>query len=475
MKATETLNVIIYFQDRILDTTHIEVYDCKTLANDCSTCEYYRKIDNYLCSWCNHCQYSTKCPNNQECPAPKITNVFPENSTLGGNTEVILEGTNFGVNSSDVTKLSLAGINCIEVIKRKNQFQKLWCKTGPSYKEHTGPVTITVNGRHNSYGQFSYKDQVLKAIKPSTIIKEGGVWLTISGTNLNVGNKKYVVFLNSTNDMEGVHCENALLSVDDSITCSVDSYPSKFDRFEHQINLDKLIVMFDGNTTKELAMNFSFVSNPYDIRLSAIKSFSSGGRKLTVTGSNLRYVIQASFDNEQCLKRDADFICTTPRLTEKNIKQKQVNVEERSIVLQLDGLQKKFLITYVPDPTIYELQEDKEYDSNSPWYLTIKGENLNQAANLEDYNVTIGKTLCEVSVLSATYLHCIPQRDKLSEAERYLVKVSVGNLSKDVGYVKQVTAINTFLILSIVLSVIIVVLAIVFVVIIIICRKRKTK
>ncbi|KAJ8302382.1 hypothetical protein KUTeg_021369 [Tegillarca granosa] len=200
--------------------------------------------------------------------------VIPENSTLGGNTEVVIEGTNFGVNSSDVTKLSMAGIDCIEVIKRKNQFQKLWCKTGPSNKEHTGPVTITVNGKHNSYGQFSYKDQVLKAIKPNTIIKEGGVWLTISGTNLNVGNKKYVVFLNSTIDMEGVLCENALLSVDDFITCSVNRYPSKFDRFEHQINLDKLIVMFDGNTTKELAMNFSFVSNPYDIRLSAIKSFS---------------------------------------------------------------------------------------------------------------------------------------------------------------------------------------------------------
>ncbi|KAJ8301367.1 hypothetical protein KUTeg_020354 [Tegillarca granosa] len=274
MKATETRNVIIYFQDGILDTTEIEVYDCKTLANDCSTCEYYRKIDNYLCSWCNHCQYSTKCPYNQECPAPKITNVFPENSTFGGNTEVILEGTNFGVNSSDVTRLSMAGIDCIEVIKRKNQFQKLWCKTGPSYKEHTGPVTITVNGKHDSYGQFSYKDQVLKAIKPNTIIKEGGVWLTISGTNLNVGNKKYVVFLNSTNDMEGILCENALLSMDNFITCSVDRYPSKFDRFEHQINLDKLIVMFDGNTTKELAMNFSYVSNPYDIRLSAIKSFS---------------------------------------------------------------------------------------------------------------------------------------------------------------------------------------------------------
>ncbi|KAJ8301370.1 hypothetical protein KUTeg_020357 [Tegillarca granosa] len=188
----------------------------------------------------------------------------------------------------------------------------------------------------------------------------------------------------------------------------------------------------------------------------------------------MNYSVFVIYLKEPCLKRDADFICTTPRLTETNIKQKQVNVEERSILLQLDGLQKEFLMTYVPDPTIYGFQGDKEYDSNSPWYLTIKGENLNQAANLEDYNVTIGKTLCKVAVLNATYLHCIPQRDKLSEAERYLVKVSVGNFTKDVGYVKQVTAINTFLISNIVLSVIIVVLAIVIVVIIIICRKRKT-
>ncbi|KAJ8301364.1 hypothetical protein KUTeg_020351 [Tegillarca granosa] len=174
LKQNVTVTVTVYFRHRILDTTDIEVYSCEILGRDCSTCKYF-KAENYSCNWCNssnQCQYNKECPASTECPAPQITNISPENGTLGGNTKVVIEGRNLGVNDDSITHLSLAEKNCLR--HTKIDFQKLECITSSSATESNGP------------------DPSLSSISPDTIIKEGGVWLTISGRNLNVGNQKYV-------------------------------------------------------------------------------------------------------------------------------------------------------------------------------------------------------------------------------------------------------------------------------------------
>jgi len=418
---------VIWNDDNIIDRTNITLYKCSLVGSykghpDCSLC--MARAADMGCVWCGSgCQYTKNCLIGQSysCPQPRIDVVKPLSGPIDGGTTITIEGSNLATGLSQLKgKVSVGSIPC-KVINYQVSV-KIECKTS----KVRGPVELPVqllgdNGIIESIVKFRYRDIEIHNVKPSFGPVSGGTLVAIEGVNLNIGSSIQVF-------LDNLKCRVNLSQVSSTrITCvtSPAHAPGK---------VKKLIVVID-DATRSLALPYTYKADPTILEVKPKWSFLSGGRVLTVHGSNLNTVdqpyITALDDRGIAVSRSPCHVITSQRMDcpspaivsaaqlagpmqegqarlqdRGKITPVRVGFEMDSVKSVLNLKREKSEILYVEDPIYYNFKHnEKNYKGEG---LVIEGYNLNLASDESDLDVRIGEGRCNVTSLTATQMLCIP-------------------------------------------------------------------
>ncbi|XP_063219217.1 plexin-B isoform X2 [Bacillus rossius redtenbacheri] len=437
-KEYEAEVTVVWNRDHHVDTTSIILYKCDILGShrehpDCSLC--VTRNAKYQCTWCSGtCSYNESClhmPVN-ECPKPRIDMIKPLSGPIEGGTLVTIEGSNLGLKQDDVKGRIRIGDTPCELIEYEISV-RISCRTGPSHGERDAFVTVgNEAGYTESSVHFSYRDVQLLGVFPQVGPQSGGTQLAISGQYLNIGSRM-------TAYLDDLPCHiNATQASSSRVTC-ITSQANE----PHFIQ--KLILNIDGANRTLDGNPFNYTLDPTIMEIKPLKSFVSGGRMITVHGTNLDTILKPQmlvyYNDEQypvnktdcTIINSAQMECPSPPVNEKFHQWFRVRRSEKKNSLDLKKFQESHLalqisfvmdnvksvrdlakhfqnlrsqLLYVGDPVFYEFSNKvKLYKGDT---LVIEGENLNLASDESDVNVTIGAQPCNVTSLALTQLVCIP-------------------------------------------------------------------
>ena len=200
-------------------STLVTLFDCRILAMDCSSCVSTR--DDLFCGWCegtsHQCTISEACItsfpfliNSLDCPTQAITSISPMSGPPHGGTIITITGTDLGVSLNDFrspNSISINGVACSLLNRKYILSRQVLCETG-----------ITVVGRYPVVVQllrskgtvsamsspFAFKMATVVSVEPTFGPLAGGSVLTVSGTNLNIGNSATV----RVNGVSGLECSD---------------------------------------------------------------------------------------------------------------------------------------------------------------------------------------------------------------------------------------------------------------------------
>ncbi|XP_065351810.1 plexin-B isoform X4 [Cloeon dipterum] len=424
---------LVWNNNHFVDTTNITLYKCEILGShkehpDCSLC--VTRNAKYECSWCgNKCSYSKSCQQTpaNKCPKPRIDVVKPLGGPIEGGTLVTIIGGNLGLKREDVSgKISIGDIPC-ELVNFEVSL-RIECRTGASINgEMTAPVIVWNDaGSAESPVGFSYKNIVLEGLYPPIGPESGGTQLAITGHNLNTGSTVHA-------SLDELPC---LVNMTQASSSRITCITSKANN-PRQIN--RLTLSIDGANRTLEGNCFNYTKDPTIMEIKPLKSFASGGRMITVHGTDLDSIQKPEMvvysDNEPINKticnvlNDALMECPSPPINlefltasrQKRSRHQRSLSKFREVSYQIgfvmDNVEKvrdmgKYFehissqLTYVEDPKIFQFPNyKKSYKGDT---LVIEGENLNLASEEYDVNVTIGTRPCNVTSLANTQLVCTP-------------------------------------------------------------------
>lgn len=295
---------------------------------------------------------------------------------------------------------------------------------------------------------------MITGIQPKFAAESGGRIVHLRGGNLNIGNGPKVTI---NNDTCLVTSKNMTV-----ISCVVPA---------GSMGVANVSVHIDGNPVDTTTSNFSYVEDPtvqniYPVPLS---SFESGGRKLTINGTNFDAIDSAFMfviygdgtysKNETCsIKNETTIFCWTPesqtRTTavafDTDTEDEPSNRTERSTLLQMIQMKPVLLkrarrnlqvnsaqlgfymdnvpsvqdlktyfpsvqstLFYAPDPVILDFEENDRMKAYTQGIvLEIKGRRLNAAATREDVEVFVGVGRCNVTSVNEEAIYCNPPTDQ---------------------------------------------------------------
>ena len=327
-------------------------------------------------------------------------------------------------------------------------------------------------GALNHDEQFQYKNPEIQRVFPLYGPRAGGTVVTIFGRDLQAGASSQVLF-----GSEEIVCDRSTIT-DSQVTCVTRALAAT--------PASALSVRMRYDNAERVAPapgSFMYRNNPLIDSVEPRSVFLSGGRVITVTGSDLDVAqlpqIKVMRDNEQFIevRRDrptvnrhqllhvlevnyflifllflqnctivspAELRCLSPQIrTPLSRRRRQASPMSNSFNLTfiMDGVTDFFapqdnssaagsslLLDVFPDPS-FELFDGgvKTYvvSDNSDASLEINGANLTLAATTSEYDVTVGDEVCTVQTVDTNILFCIPPRKKESEASsRFPVTVS---------------------------------------------------
>lgn len=459
-------------------------------------------------------------------------NVFAEGGTL-----VSLEGSNLGIREEDVRGKITIGNSPCELVNYDVSV-KIECRTGPATKAMNATVRI---GDADSKVHFEFKDFQVSRVTPNFGPVSGGTELTIIGQNLNIGSSiiayldDYICHLNSsavTSTM--LNCITSMAKTVENIrtlTLIID-LANRTLQCDHRHHFISQELQNNFNQNNGQCSIFNYTMDPKIMQIKPLKAFKSGGRELSIHGSNLHVVAKPrmsvifgdkivnttvctvinsnqmkcpspSIDeayktyfiegkkkfgdkSKDAILQDSLIASTSPYLFHDN----QMNLQISFImdnVKTVKDLNKHFQhlrsnLIYVEDPVYYPFIDFiKLYKGDT---LVIEGENLNLASDESDVRVTVGTATCNVTSLALSQLVCIPPKqqpdstdDNGIETELPLVVVHVGkNMKYKLGYLKyDLLKPYVFSQAMIVLAASTFILAIVLVIILITYRRKTTQ
>ena len=180
------------------------------MATDCSACINTRIGTGFQCGWCDSsiatCSVSEEYDGGKtfvytgaECPAPSIATIQPQTGPPQGGTTIIITGRNLGVTFSDFTANSITltsgsnSVQCTPISEGYMSGREVRCrmKVVP-----VGSYSLAVNlpsciGAYND-GRFVVSLPTVTGISPLQGPIAGGTRVTITGTNLDIGNNAMV-------------------------------------------------------------------------------------------------------------------------------------------------------------------------------------------------------------------------------------------------------------------------------------------
>ena len=185
------------------------------MATDCSACINTRIGTGFQCGWCDAgtatCSVSEECSRatfvntGTQCPAPSIAMIQPQTGPPQGGTIITITGRNLGVTFSDFTANSItltSGSNSVQCTPNSDGYmsgREVRCRMNVV---QDGSYTLAINipsgmGTYND-GTFVVSLPTVTGATPLQGPIAGGTRVTISGTDLDIGNNAVVGFTSIT-------------------------------------------------------------------------------------------------------------------------------------------------------------------------------------------------------------------------------------------------------------------------------------
>ncbi|XP_021370944.1 plexin-A1-like isoform X3 [Mizuhopecten yessoensis] len=452
------------------DATQVTIYSCTKLGNgDCSYCKYMQHHEIQLdCAWCQGtCEYREFCADTRAqiwssgdtCPPPRIHSIDPNNGTKMGGTRVTLTGHNLGTEFKDIqNNVSIAGVPCRPIKELYRPSKIIVCVIGPSdHGDKSGGVTVLTYVFNKII--FHYLSPSIEKVTPAHGPKSGGSSITVKGLHLNAGNNISISINNRTCQIIG-HVGQR------SVTCTTPPSPQTGD--------EMIRASIDGNDIYGSLM-FRYYDDPTIKSISPVRSFFSGGRNITVTGTNFTciqrprmFTIFAAKRSKECdcyIFNSTMMKCPTPHMTVHDELERvdrlrrstqQLSAEIGFImdnVLSVQNLSRNFpdvasSLDYFSDPQVFNFTEQGGLKEFKGEVLIIRGQGLNVAASKEDVTVMIGEKMCNVTNLVENEIYCTPpttqpqtiQRNGVpSNSNAPQVIVKIGNREYQIGFLAYET------------------------------------
>ncbi|XP_050079957.1 plexin-B [Anopheles maculipalpis] len=329
-------------RNHYIDTVTVVLYKCEILGShrdhaDCSLC--VTRDPKYQCTWCGQqCSYNESCLDgggsmmlrgrggeDGGCPRPRIDLIKPLSGPIEGGTLVTIEGSNLGIREEDVRgRIHIGEVPC--ELERYEISVRIECRTGPVRSEMSAPVKVgNEAGYTMSSVEFRYRDVQLEGLSPTMGPQSGGTKLSIIGKHLNVGTAA-VAYL------DDYECRiNRTQASSSRLTCVTSAARSP----EH---IRVLTLRIDGanrtlacstsggsnaspgervrgssygaagtyHSRYETCSVYNYTVDPKIMQIKPLKSFLSGGRMMTVHGTNLDAIQQPEIEvylNDERLNR----------------------------------------------------------------------------------------------------------------------------------------------------------------------------
>ncbi|XP_052779998.1 plexin A3-like isoform X2 [Mya arenaria] len=464
--------LLVYWGDRyrIEDAQglFVTIYRCDVLSKgECGLCHSVNHtLPQLQCNWCDKsCKYQSHCHSlvYEPCPAPQIQIVTPLTGPIGGGTYVNISGKDLGSKFDEVQNaVSIAGIRCAPIRDHYQPSQWIVCKLGPSLSERVGVVTVALPDRLavTFHQKFAYQDPRITRINPTLGPRSGGSYITISGQNLNTGR-------DITASIGKVEC----VIMRDMVTSNMafcETKPVNASRDQPQ----PFRMFFDGYEEKNLNVNFQYFPDPLIYSIAPLHSFVSGGRRVTVRGTNLHTVQQPMMfatyvdqngdirttEKQVCKSQgSSEMTCPSPQIPRRHLQVSMTTRTRRSsnhievelaflmdnvaFVRNLTGAGVNARMAYYPDPIVYNFSEPNSIKKFKGEVLIFEGVGINLAAGKYDIEVYIGTKKCNVTNISETQIFCTPPQSQPAgrdeggnEDSSYpVVMVKIGNLEFKVG------------------------------------------
>ncbi|XP_071476429.1 plexin-A4-like [Diadema antillarum] len=398
------------------DGLEITLYNCSVDRDSCSRClSPQRSPPELNCQWCgNICAFggSSVCTavdpvmqnTSTVCGNPKILDLKPRSGPLEGNTVVMLTGTDFGQEFSDITSVTIGDLPCsLEgMMEFYDPGRSVSCKTSAGNEESVrAKISVTSNGRtvQGTGGPtFSYVNPTISDFNPKIGPLAGGTKVIITGTHLDTGSEITAMFGNTSCVFEGD-------KTNEKATCRTTEGES--------LVRVPLTIYFDGAPRHSTDL-FTFQSNPVITSLSTEKTIVAGGTRIVVTGTGFDAIQSASLvvslvggngENYSlrgpCYPNNATTItCTSPAIPTAGLynmapgsrRRRATEVSEMArgtMTLILDGhnITLDNELVYYRNP-VYDAFEDGVVDYGET--IVIKGKYLNAASTKEDVVVEVG-------------------------------------------------------------------------------------
>ncbi|XP_073993851.1 plexin B isoform X2 [Rhodnius prolixus] len=465
---------LVWNRNHHVDSMSLILYKCDILGShrdhpDCSLC--VTRQAKYNCAWCSStCDYAHSCKHypTTECPKPRIDMIKPLSGPLEGGTLVIIEGSNLGLKEEDVLgKIHVGNTPCNLV--EYDVSVRIVCRTEATKEEKVAMVVVgNQAGFTESAVHFSYKNVKVQSVWPTSGPCSGGTQLSISGHHLNIGTKTQVF-------LDDLPCTvNASQTSSSRLMCVTSA------SIAGPKHVKRLTLIIDGANRTLGPSSYVYKPDPTVLEIKPLKSPVSGGRMITVHGTNLNTIQKpqmivysdssiAYINKSSCtVLNSAQMECPSPavnlefnREPSRNRRSLPGKVADKQSKLTLrigfimDGVQAvrdldkhyknlRSHIIYVEDPIYFQFPNQiKLYKGDT---LVIEGEKLNYASDESDVNVTIGTGGCNVTSLAYSQLVCSPPQHQPLPTDEKAIETNIGlplvvvrigeNLRFPIGYLR---------------------------------------
>ncbi|XP_050973700.1 plexin-D1 [Labeo rohita] len=426
----------------------VEVYSCSAGDSDCSQCRG-RQTQGHMCVWCdNSCQQQDQCHSiTTRCPDPEIHTIKPLSGPLMGGTLLTVQGKNLGHSAAQLN-VSIGDVPCSILPQYYTVSVRLVCETGTSGKQMSDRVTVSVAGTAVgvSKDDFSFVEPKLQVFTPRQGPLAGGTRLTIRGQFLDAGSTVNVK-INSTQN-----CTIFMLS-SEIINCVMP--PAKLAVSENV----SVCVVYDGRSCLSTSPSFTFTyeKNPIISHIKPNKSFLSGGRSISVTGYGFNLVQSVRMEvsgvgQTNCSRVSTTLIvCQSPAASQSQqatarfyLNEVLYRGEDASPLGQGSDEDEEphadvFRFDYVEDPQFYTANKEKliKHHPGEPLILIINKGQSELDLTLQEYSVTIGSDLCDITFHNEQLFHCTINRSLSASTGDLPVTVRVGHFHKVIAMVQM--------------------------------------
>ncbi|KAM5170392.1 plexin-B2 isoform 1-T2 [Mantella aurantiaca] len=406
---------------------NVKLYNCFFGRSDCSLCLAAK--DEYQCVWCdNRCVYKDMCNSSpsSDCPAPVITDFQPKAAPLDGGILLTIIGSNLGIKSEDVEDIIVADVNCAFRPDKYSVSTRVVCEVGRAAGPESGNIQIQVKGKGGVSPDsltFTYQVPQPTWVKPTEGVLAGGTSITITGKMLETGSKSDVRVT-----LDDINCE--VITFGEDIVCVTGA-----GKKEGGVN----VKLHYGNYTKIEAGRFYYRSNPSIHQFYPDRSFASGGRNITISGTGFNLVQSFSMmamlrsrrekrevdgngaqliEKQDILEKvnDTVIIFSSPQVSE------HYHHAEVISWIKMDGFKTplqtaELSFNYIDDPTFDNFTDGIMKQVNK--LIHAKGNNLNAAMSIQEAKAYVGESICTISTLTLTDLYCTPPDEQPQPRRRH--------------------------------------------------------